>query len=356
VGKAEKFLLVAWEISRVGGIEEVARQVFRGLEKEEITVKPFIIGKGRFRSRLSTLFLNFLLIRGWSIIVMHPFIFERNIFNVVLKRSWGIKIVWTHGIDVWGDFGKKRTQKLVLADKVIAVSEFTRKQVLLNHPGAHVTVVNNSVDEGLGAQFDSTATGGDFELITVARLSGNEQYKGHDLVLKALATLKDEGLFIKYNIVGKGDDSDRLKKITRELGLTELVIFHGYVPDEKIGEIYGRSSVFVMPSRVVRREHDIWGGEGFGLVYLEAGLYGLPVIACNEGGQTDCIIDEETGYLVNPDIKEIAGKIKYLYENPDIVRQMGNAGRKNVRENFSFDAFKKNVKRVVEKTLEASRK
>lgn len=133
--------------------------------------------------------------------------------------------------------------------------------------------------------------------------------------------------------------------------IEDQVYFHGYVADEEIGEIYSRSFLFVMPSYVIKSKNDIWGGEGFGLVYLEAGLHKLPVIACNEGGQTDCIIDGETGFLVNPHPEEIAEKIELLMNKPELAQKMGEAGYRHVVNNFSFDRFEKNVVNVIKEVL-----
>lgn len=345
--KNNKFLVVTWEMSREGGVEEVSRQVFNVLKSTaEISVNPFIVKKGRFGSLLSTLTLNYYLLVGWNIIVMHPFIFERNTFNWVLKYSKGLKIVWVHGIDVWGNFGKKNTLKLPLADKVIAVSKYTASQLKLNHPTSNVLVINNAIDTDL-VQVSDTFNKESFELITVSRLSSEEQYKGHDLVLSAMNLLNQTGIFVKYNIVGKGDDNARLLKIVSDLNLKEQVVFHGYLNDKDLGLIYDRCSVFVMPSYVKKSEDSIWCGEGFGLVYLEAGLHKLPVIACNEGGQVDCIQNGETGFLVSPDAVEIAEKIKYLYENKKVAKKMGLHGERNVRDNFSMDVFGNSIKKVL---------
>jgi len=345
-----KIIIVAWEVSRTGGIEEVSRQVKMILEEcPNIAVRTYLFPKGRIKSIWACIHLILLSWTRVSLMFMHPFIFEQfKYYRRILPKRFNA-ILWAYGIDVWGESGRRNASFLFFAKKIIAVSTFTKDRILENFPHAVIDVVNLSVDNKL-AEYN-IINSHSFEIITVARLSSQEKYKGHDLVLHALKILKDRHIKPKYNIVGQGNDFERLNQLTQDLGLEEQVVFHGYVPDEEIGKIYGRSSVFVMPSCIIRRGKEIWGGEGFGLVYLEAGLHGLPVIACNKGGQTDCILDGKTGFLVNPYAKEVAEKIQYLYDHPDFSRKMGQAGRKHVKENFSFNIFRKNVITVLENTF-----
>jgi phosphatidylinositol alpha-1,6-mannosyltransferase len=80
-----------------------------------------------------------------------------------------------------------------------------------------------------------------------------------------------------------------------------------------------------MPSRL--DEHG--GGEGFGIVYLEAGARGLPVVAGNVGGATDAVVHGETGLLIDPtDPDAVAGAIVALLTDKDRARSMGEAGRR----------------------------
>jgi glycosyltransferase involved in cell wall biosynthesis len=84
-----------------------------------------------------------------------------------------------------------------------------------------------------------------------------------------------------------------------------------------------------MPSRL----SDDGGGEGFGIVYLEAGAHGLPVIAGDVAGARDAVVDGETGRLVDPtDHRKVAEAAIELLTNRDLSRQMGSAGQRNARD------------------------
>lgn len=343
-----KLLIVTYEASRRGGIEEVSRQVSLIAEKaENISSKVLIYKKGRISRLISMYKVMFWILLGYKPMVMHPYIFEKISFIMQLFQTKCI--VWAYGIDVWGAQGSSKARSIAKASLIIAISSYTKQRILENHPKANTRIIHLSIDsENCQNKFNEKE---DNQILTVGRLSSNERYKGHDLVIEALYLLKKRGVRVKYNIVGKGDDLPRLQALTKEFFIEDQVYFHGYVADEEIDEIYSRSFLFVMPSYVIKSKNGIWGGEGFGLVYLEAGLHKLPVIACNEGGQTDCIVDGETGFLVNPNPEEIAEKIELLMNDPDLAQEMGEAGYRHVQNNFSFEHFEKNVVNVIKEVL-----
>lgn len=341
--------VVSYDFSRGGGIGEVSRHIVSALRPSIYGQVSTLSFHGRLKRYLVLCRLFMSLFNKPLLIFTHPFIYEdcRWLLSFFPKTK---SIVWVHGIDVWGLFGKMHAPHLHQASLIVAVSSFTKKQVLENFPYAKVIVIPNTYEVYTAYTLPDQHAHG-FRILTVSRLAANEQYKGHDLVLKALKVLNDRGFHVCYDVVGAGDDLPRLQAMVDEFALSEQVVFHGFVASEDIYKIYGDSSAFVMPSHVVRSRSKIWGGEGFGLVYLEAGMYGLPVIACNEGGQTDCVVDGYTGFLVSPDAYEVADKIQYLYENPDVAKRMGIAGKKHVQDNFSFETFRDNVLKVIDDVI-----
>ncbi len=336
-----KVIVISWEFSRRGGIEEVSRQVAESVKASRalrISVWRYPVSN-KF-SVLARWWLRMTLDKKAIYFFMHPYIFEQ-FRDVWARKDAPAAIVWAHGIEVWGNFGKQKASALPLATKVIASSTYTRERVLENFPQADVSVVPLAVHCGPAYHFRAPQR--PFEILSVGRLAGKERYKGHDFVLEALALLKQRGINIHYNIVGSGDDKARLQRRVGELGLNELVEFHGYLADEAAEMVYARSSLFVMPSHVIKRDEELWSGEGLGLVYLEAAGHGLPVIACDEGGQKDCVIDGETGFLVPPNPEIIAGKIEYLMKNRELCRRMGEQGRRFVSRNFTPAKFRASV-------------
>ena len=329
--------VIAWEFSRRGGIEEVSRRVaetIRGSGAHRLEVFKF--PKGNKLASLAKRWIKMTLDRETVYFFMHPYIFEQ------FKDVWSQKnapptVVWAHGIEVWGNFGRTHASALPFASKIVASSTYTKERVLENFPGANVSVTPLAVHCDPAYHYRSAEQ--PFEIITVGRLVGKERYKGHDLVLEALALLKKSGKVVRYNVVGSGDDLQSLRLRAGELGVAGQVVFHGYLKDKEAEKVYAHSSVFTMPSHVIRRDSDLWSGEGLGLVYLEAAGHGLPVIACDEGGQRDCVIDGKTGFLVRPDPGDIAAKIEYLMDNREECRKMGEEGRRFVARNFTAKKF-----------------
>ena len=81
-------------------------------------------------------------------------------------------------------------------------------------------------------------------------------------------------------------------------------------------------------------------GEHFGIVPVEAMYMRLPVIAVNNGGPTETVVDGETGYLCQPDPESFANAMNKLIEGGDQLKKtLGDNGHQRVLQNFSFDAF-----------------
>ncbi len=134
-------------------------------------------------------------------------------------------------------------------------------------------------------------------------------------------------------VVGDGPLRPFLEQLARELGVASVTTFYGTVTDAQRDAILSRASVFAMPSRI----EGGGAGEGFGIVYMEAGARGLPVVAGNVGGALDAIIDGETGLLVDPESAEVvADALIALLHDPERGRRMGRAGWERARS-LSWD-------------------
>lgn len=239
-------------------------------------------------------------------------------------------IVNTHGLDVTRPLAlggrKEKLLKKVLTDAsyVTVNSNFTKN--IVNKLG----VVENKIiliypcPDQLVIQSSAISPSADKIILSVGRLI---ERKGFDLTLKALALIKQP---YHYVIVGDGPYRQNLLQLTQQLGLVDKVTFAGQISDDELDNYYRQASIFVMPARQIN--DDV---EGFGLVFLEAGRYGLPVIGGQSGGQADAIIDGQTGYLIDPnDPVALAEKIKLLLNDETLAQQIGQAGQVRVKQNF----------------------
>lgn len=257
------------------------------------------------------------------------------------------KCVWlvAHGIEIWPEWSKEEKKNLSRTDRIIAVSHYTANSVSerLEDSKGKVEIINNMVNTKLFTPPSSSRNNNPLVILTVARLSASERYKGHDLIIRALPTVnKVVSSDLEYWIVGDGDDRTRLKNLAVEEGVYDLIDFKGRVDQEELLDSYRSCNVFAMPSYVSQRGDGSWTGEGFGIVYIEASACGVPIIACNEGGQTDAVLDERTGLLVEPKVESVENALIELLKDKQKRESMGQEGRKFVEENFSRDVFKNN--------------
>src|SRR4029434_3831697 len=124
--------------------------------------------------------------------------------------------------------------------------------------------------------------------------------KGVDIAIKALARVPKS---VKLWIVGGGEESDRLKALTNELGVTERVQFFGH--QSNIQRFMQAADCFVCPSR--------WG-EAAALVNLEAQASGMPTIGSSVGGNPEYILDGRTGFIFPTENDgQLAEKIRTIY-------------------------------------------
>ena len=163
-------------------------------------------------------------------------------------------------------------------------------------------------------------------IVVVARLT--ERYKGHDMLLRALPLVRDRVPDANLQVVGVGPLQPELARLAAEHGVASATTFHGSITDERRDEILREASVFAMPSRL----EPGGAGEGFGIVFVEAGAQGLPVVAGRVGGALDAVVDGETGLLVDPESPEaIANALVELLRDPERARRMGRAGWERAR-------------------------
>jgi phosphatidylinositol alpha-1,6-mannosyltransferase len=159
----------------------------------------------------------------------------------------------------------------------------------------------------------------------VLSVGGVKSRKGFHTSLRAFALLQRRFPDARYRIVGRLPDTAyvrRLEEIIRSEDIRN-VDFLGVVDSTTLESEYGDASVFLLLS-----EEERGAFEGFGLVYLEAGAWGLPVVASRSGGIPDAVVDGKSGFLVPPgDADAAAQALIRLVCDKDLSARMGAAGR-----------------------------
>lgn len=163
-------------------------------------------------------------------------------------------------------------------------------------------------------------------ILTVARLHPR---KGQLRVIQALEALPPElKSRLEYWMVGghsKEGYETSLRDSAARAGFS--VKFLGDVSDAQLSAIYAQADIFAMTSMPHR-----FSVEGFGLVYLEAGAHGLPVVAHAIGGVPEAVIHHETGLLVSPDDPAaLTAAFAQLLRDPALRRRLGAAGNLRAR-------------------------
>lgn len=158
--------------------------------------------------------------------------------------------------------------------------------------------------------------------------------KGIDELLRAVARLRDLLPDIRLLLVGDGPERARFEALAGELGLADEVVFAGAVSPPEVGAYLQAIDVFVGPSRRSREG----GVEAQGLVFAEAMLAGVPIVATSSGGITDLVIDGQTGLLVpeaNP--QAIADAVLRICRDPVLATRLAAGGKAHATHGYTRD-------------------
>ncbi|MGH7200203.1 MAG: glycosyltransferase family 4 protein [Planctomycetaceae bacterium] len=169
-------------------------------------------------------------------------------------------------------------------------------------------------------------------VLTVGRL---QKRKGHDMMIRALATVRRAASDVLYAIAGDGEARPVLERLAEQQGLAGHVQFLGEISDERLVLCYQQCDLFVLANRQVGE--DI---EGFGIVLLEAQACGKPVIAGASGGTAETMRIPETGLTLDCTGPEpLARTVADLLLDPRRRAVMGAAGRDWVVKRFDWESL-----------------
>jgi phosphatidyl-myo-inositol dimannoside synthase len=268
-------------------------------------------------------------------------------------RSGTPYAVWTHGEELPIAASSRELSWLLRrvhrrSAALIANSHNTARLLrALGNPADKIHVVHPAVDherfqpdhQGGAALRRRLTVGGELLLLSVGRLQAR---KGHDLVLKALASMPASAPRMRYIVTGCGDDAPRLQALAAELGLTSQVDFIGIVPPDALPSYYAAADIFVHPNRVEGEDF-----EGFGMVFLEAAATGMPAIGGRSGGVPEAIEEGKTGLLVSgSDPNELCAAIIHLASSSSVRASFGSAARQRVLTYFTWARAVKQVEEI----------
>lgn len=249
-----------------------------------------------------------------------------------------VLVVFVHGDDAWNDptYRRRRIYDSFLlrsVDRVSSVSRYTAEVM-----GAEFslspnkfTILPNAIDPlaELPVPVKRQQT-----LLAVTRLAVHDKAKNLDTVFRALGHLRSRWPELRLEIVGDGTLRPQLESLAETLGVRGMVTFLGQISHEALREAYARASVFVLPS----------SKEGFGIVYLEAWQFKLPVICASEGAPKEVVSNEIDGFVIEPhDDEALAWRIDKLLRHPELANRMGKAGHDKVMTRYLNEHFRHNL-------------
>ncbi len=233
------------------------------------------------------------------------------------------------------------------ADACISISAYTSQ--LLREHGARPSLLRQ-IAPGVDLPADAGALPAERPtVVTVSRLA--DRYKGHDVLVRALALVRRQVPDVEWVVVGDGPLRGEIESQVRAAGIQDTVRFVGAVSDQERDDWLRRADLLAMPSRLPEGR---LAGEGFGIVYLEAGAFGKPVVAGNVAGALDAVEDGETGLLVDPtDAAAVAEAIATLLLDRSRAARMGAAGAERARR-FAWPVMAERVGELLAEQLAAA--
>lgn len=281
------------------------------------------------------------------------------------KKNNAVLWLQIHGIDAWNQPGKTTilgdgsklksgfqpgkkikayavNKSIPRIDLVTSVSSYTKKR-FSEWSGIStdkIIVLPNTVNQ----QFNWHKNKSEFKqnkgfnevkiLLTVGRLSKQEQYKGHDRIIKALAKIKQipDAPKLLYLVAGDGRDQYRLMDLAEKLKIDEQVKFLGRVDDERLADLYRLADLFVMPST----------GEGFGISFLEAMGCGTPALGFGVDGSRDPLMEGKLG-IISSEENLAEDIIRAVALGPSEERAQ------QVNDHFGINAFQNKVNNLVDR-------
>ena len=241
-----------------------------------------------------------------------------------------------YGIEIWEQAKPRWVRSAKAVSTAVFISEYARQRAEAAHgPFPHARVC------WLGTEADDPSPPGQPacppEVLVVGRMF-SERYKGHHELIAVWPTVVAAVPGATLRIVGQGPGKAELENLAAASGVGGRIVFDGFVPDDRLEELYARASALAMPSR----------GEGFGLVYIEAMRHGLPVITSRQDAGQEVVVDGETGYAVDLDTPgQLADRLIDLLRDPVRAVRFGEAGRRRWAEHFRYSAYRHRMRDIL---------
>lgn len=338
---------------RIGGMQSLMFSIAKGLASRQMNVTVYPDHNYKNKNKFS---LNYIP----SIKIFRPSLKKLLVWNnfqkndVVICDTWKSvfavpakveKIIcFAIGQEFLKDKKDKNINKIQKAfDRckyIVSITSFTENLMLskckINKKKLYVIFPTFSVEKKIFTAKKNI--GSDLKIISICRI---EDRKGLLETAKAIISIYSELPDFTWNIIGDGPSKKSLENIIKNSIIKNNVNFEGFVSEERKADLLSSSDLFLMPGYMAKRSI-----EGFGIVYTEAASYGIPSIGGVDGGAPEAVINNKTGWCVNPknfdDLKKVLSE---AIKNHKLRKKYGSEAKRSYEKYFSssiaFDRLNK---------------
>ncbi len=339
-----KWFLIATDIGLAkGGIQTWAYYISKLLRHNDLEKGSFSYSNATFRDYIKLIIGNFkndfFILMDWQKVL--------SILPSMLLSTLGLKkgkyIIFIHGNEILNlnKYKKYFLHRLVHNKNTFFVSnsrqiadlfknEFCREADLICYPFIDV--------EMFGMDLTKKRKQNKKIFFTVSRLVKRKNIANAVLAVNKLIRT---GCNIEYIIAGDGPEKEALDILIKKLNLGNKIRLTGLISENEKKQYFAQSDLFLLPSVYDSDDGSI---EGFGIVFIEANLFGVPVISGSTGGMVEAVVDGITGFHADGNVNDIADKIRKSLNHNFSKNEIINYAKKfDYKKQDGFVNFLKNI-------------
>lgn len=182
------------------------------------------------------------------------------------------------------------------------------------------------------------------KIVQILFLSNYIENKGILKLIDALKILKDQEFIFNVRLVGGPTNLsiETIENYVIKRSLENCVKVIGPRYGEEKYDEFVSADIFVLPTF----------NDAFPLVNLEAMQFSLPVVSTDEGGISEAVINDVTGFVIEPrNVQQLADKLMILIQNKNLREEMGMNGKEHFLKNFTIQHYEHNIKKVFDTIL-----
>jgi glycosyltransferase involved in cell wall biosynthesis len=225
--------------------------------------------------------------------------------------------------------------KLQYSKFVVTISEYNRQFLKKLFPKINLTNKMHIIHCGLDPDIftPSTAPSPNDDEFTIVGVGQLDPRKGFHVLIEACHYLAERGIAFRCHILGEGGERNRLEALIARLNLTEHVLLPGQITQEELRQLLSKADVSALPC-IWDKSGDL---DGIPVALIETMAMQIPSVSTTVSGIPELIDHECNGLLTSPgDAVGLANEIQRLKNDPELRRQLGQAGRETVINEFNI--------------------